>query len=41
MKFVVSILVLLAVTAKQCASFEPQALDDKHQIAVPEDPEKG
>jgi len=41
MKFVVSILVLLAVTAKQCASFEPQALDDKHQIAVPEEQEIG
>jgi len=41
MKFLASILILLAVTAKQCASFEPQALDDKHQIAVPEDPEIG
>jgi hypothetical protein len=41
MKFLASILILLAVTAKQCASFESQVLDDSSQIAVVEDPEIG
>jgi hypothetical protein len=41
MKFLASILILLAVTAKQCASFEPVALNDDSQMAVMEDPEVG
>ena len=41
MKFLASILILLAVTAKQCATFESQALDDDSQIAVEDDPDIG
>ena len=41
MKFLASILILLSVTAKQCASFESQVLDDDSQIAVVEDPDLG
>jgi hypothetical protein len=41
MRLLASITILLAVVAKQCVSFDPVALDDKHQIAVPEEAEKG
>lgn len=41
MRLLASITILLAVVAKQCATFDPVALDDKHQIAVPEEAEKG